>query len=409
MADERAVTIEQFGLGDRRIREFALLPWRLYRDDSLWTPPLNMDLVGNRLLGTKGLLTAEHPYHRQATVTHFLARRDGRAVGRVSAAVDERFNDFYEDRFGFFGFFEVEEDYDAAAALLDAARDWLATQGARIMRGPGDYTNATHMRQAVLVDGFDTPPTVELTHNPPFYGEFLERWGLAKVKDYHAYLIDLAKMPERLGHVADGVRKRYPNITTRQVDMKRFTEEVRLIISIYNEAWRENWGYLPITEGEADALAESLRPIVDPGLVRFAFVDGEDAAVLGAFPDPNWALLPKRKWYGDGDPVRLMRLLRVRRHIPRTRLMFFGIRPAFRRMGIDALLFDETLTHANERGYTTTEASMLLEDNEMILRASASMGGERYKTWRIYERPLGDAAPVAGEITEPLPPAAGEE
>ena len=384
------ITTEEFGLGDARMREFARLPWRLYKGDSNWTPPLDADLLGSRLLGTTGLLTAKHSYHEHADVTHFLARRSGRAVGRISASINHRFNEHYGigAHLGFFGFFEVEEDYEAAAALLDAARDWIAARGMSCMRGPGEYSNATYERQAVLVDGFDTPPTVECTHNPPYYGEFLERWGLAKVKDYHAYMIDLAEVPEeRLARVADAIRRRN-RIETRTVRMDVFQAEVRRIIAIYNQAWANNWGFLPITEGEADSLADTLKPILDPGLVRFASVGGEDVAVLGAFPDPNWALRPRWGLLGDSDAVRVARLMAVRRHIPRVRLMFFGIVPGQRMAGIDALLFEETYRYALEHGYRTVEASMLLEDNDLVLRAAAFMGGKQYKTWRIYQREL---------------------
>jgi GNAT superfamily N-acetyltransferase len=383
------VMIEQFGLGDPRIRAFALLPWRLNRGDPFWTPPLTADLLGSRLLGAKGLLTTEHPYHRDADVTHFIARRDGRAVGRVSAAVNRRFNDHYRSRTGFFGFFEVEDDPEAAGALLDAARNWLKARGMEAMRGPGEYSNATHERQGVLVDGFDFPPTVELTHNPPYYGDLLEGLGLRKVMDYVAYRIDFRDVPvDRVRRIAAAVRRR-TGITTRAADLARFNEEVRLIVRIYNEAWAANWGFLPLTGDEADALAESLRPVVDPGLVRFAYVDGEPIAVFGGIPDPNWALRPRWKWYGDSDPVRIARLLAVRRRIPRIRVMFFGIRPQWRGLGVDAVLFEELYDHGLPRGYTEAEPSMLLEDNTMVLRASATMGGREYKRWRIYEAPLG--------------------
>ena len=384
------LSIEQFGLGDERIREFEELPWRLNHGDPCWTPPLRADLLGNRLLGTKGLLTAAHPYHRYAEVTHFLARRDKRAVGRVSAAINHRFNEYYGVgmKLGFFGFFEVEEDYEAAAALLDAARDWIADRGMLAIRGPGEYSNATHERQGVLVEGFEYPPTVELTHNPPFYGEFLERWGLEKVKDYHAYLIELDYSRQaELKKLAARV-EREGRVTTRVARMDHLNEDIHLIIDIYNEAWATNWGFLPVTPEEADTVADTLKPIIDPELVRFAFYDGEPAAVLGGFPDPNWALRPRWKWYGDSDAVRIARLLAVRRHIPRVRLMFFGIRPAYRRHGVDALLYSKTLEYALKKGYRWVEPSMLLEDNNLVLSASKFMGGRKYKTWRIYERTL---------------------
>jgi GNAT superfamily N-acetyltransferase len=383
------LTVEGFGLGDPRIAEFVRFPWRLYHGDPLWTPPLDADLLGSRLLGVKGLLTAENEYHKDADVWHFIARRDGRAVGTVSAAVNRRFNEHYAAKIGFFGFFEVQDDAEAAGALLDAARDWLVERGMTVMRGPGQYSCATHERQGVLVDGFEYPPTVELTHNPPYYATLMDGYGMAKAKDYVAYHIDVQEPPpDRLARIADGVRRR-GRVTSRAADMSRIADEVRLIVEIYNRAWADNWGFLPITDADADVLVESLKPIVDPGLIRFGYVDGEVAAVLGALPDPYWALRPRWKWYGDSDLVRLARLMAVRRHIPRVRLMFFGVVPEHRQVGVDALLFDEVMRYGRPKGYTECEPSMLLEDNVRILRPSAFMGGREYKRWRIYEMPIG--------------------
>jgi GNAT superfamily N-acetyltransferase len=382
------LTIEEFGLGDSRIREFAMLPWRLFRGDPFWTPPLTADLLGSKLLGTTGLLTSEHPYHRHAEVTHFIVRRGGRAVGRISAAINHQFNEYHRVRLGFFGFFNVAEDYEAASMLLDSAKEWIAARGMLAMRGPGEYSNAIHERQGVLIDGFDTPPTIECTHNPPFYGEFLEQWGLRKVKDYYAYLFDLNDVPAKRVAAIAGVVRRRGHIETRVARLEDLRDEILRVIQIYNQAWANNWGYLPITEEEAISIADTLKPIIDPGLIRFANIDDELVAVLGAFPDPNWALRPRWGFLGDSDLVRAARLMAVRRHIPRVRLMFFGIVPKHRRAGVDALLFDEAYRYALTRGYRSVEASLLLEDNDLILRASETFGGKRYKTWRIYQHDL---------------------
>jgi len=380
--------IEQIALGDRGLKDFARVPWQLYQGDPHWTPPLTAELLGSKLLGVTGLLTPAHPYHKDADVTHFLARDGRRLLGRVAVTVNHRFNAYYGAKIGFFGFFEVCDDYAVAEALLNQARDWLKNKGMEAMRGPGGYSNASHeAQQAVLIDGFDEPPTVELTHNPPYYGAFLERYGLAKVKDYHAYKIHLVPPSERLIRLAEGVLKRR-NIETRLVDIKNLRAEVGHIVDIYNEAWANNWGFLPMTEAEADATADTLRWVVDPGLMRFATVDGELAAVLGALPDPNIPLRPRWNRIQDSDVVRTLRLLRLRRKIPVMRLMFFGVRPKFRKLGIDALLYLQVQKYAVENGYTMCEPSMLLEDNDLILRASSSMAGERYKTWRVYEMAL---------------------
>ena len=380
--------IEQYALGDGRLKDFVRVPWGLFRGDPHWTSPLTGELLGSKLLGLTGLFTPEHPYHRDADVTHFVARDGRQLLGRVSAAVNHRFNKHYGSQIGFFGFFDVCNEYEVAEALLNRARDWIRDRGMTVMRGPGAYSNATHeAHQAVLIDGFDDPPTVELTHNPPYYGEFLERYGLGKVKDYHAYKVNLEPPSERLIRIAEAVQKRR-SIETRVVDMKDFRAEVDRIVDIYNEAWSHNWGFLPITEAEADAMAHNLKLVIDPGLMRFATVNRELAAVLGALPDPNVPLRPRWNRFQDTDLMRALRLLRMRRRIPVMRAMFFGVRPRFRKLGIDAILYQQVQDYAVRHGYKVCEASMLLEENDLILRASASMDGERYKTWRVYEMAL---------------------
>ncbi len=382
------VTITEMPLGDPRLKDFVRFPYELYKGDKHWTPQLDGDLLGNKLLGMTGLLTPEHPYHKTAKATHFMAHRDGKPVGRVSAVVNERIDEGWGGKFGFFGFFEVIEDYAVAEKLLDAARDWCKAHGAEVLRGPGEYSNITHERQACLIEGFDQDVYVEHTYNPPYYGEFIERYGFEKAKDYVAYLIDLTKPAnERLTRVASSLRKR-GTLETRSVVLKDLEAEVKLIIDIYNQAWAENWGFLPITDWEAEMLVETLKLILDPGLIRFAYHEGKPIAVLGCFPDPNVALQPRWKWYGDSDYTRVARLLMTRRHLPRVRLMFFGILPGYRRMGADALLFDEVLAYAKTNGYKDCDASLLLENNDLVIRASEFMGGHEYKKWRIWDYQL---------------------
>lgn len=382
-------TIDQIEVGDRRLRSFVDVPWALFRGDPHWTPPLRAEFLGNRLFGMTGLLTSEHPYQREADVTHFVARSGQRLLGRLSCAVNRRYNEHYAARIGFFGFFDVCDDYAVTEVLLDRARDWLSGRGMTVMRGPGGYSNATHeAHQAVLIDGFDTPPTVELTYNPPYYAEHLERYGLRKVKDYHAYMIQIPdRQNDRLVRVAAAVRRRRA-IETREINLRNLREDVDRIVRIYNEAWANNWGFLPMTDAEAEAMTASLRLVADPGMIRFAWVRGELAAVLGALPDANVALRPRWNRLRDSDLARAFRVLRTRRRISSSRLMFFGVRPQFRKLGVDAVLYAEVLEHVVRRGHKTCEPSMLLEENDLILRASAFMGGERYKTWRIYEMPL---------------------
>ena len=386
---QTTLRIEEIPLGDSRIKAFAEFPWRLYRGDPCWTPPLRGDLLGNRLLGLQGLLTPNHPYHRHAEVTHFMAWNGDQPVGRISAAINHQFNQYHNVRIGSFGFFEVINDFEVARSLLDNARMWVGKRGMTVLRGPGEYSNVTHERQGILVEGFQYPPTVELTHNPPYYSQLIEQYGFRKSKDYCAHMVDLRNSPiSLLKRLASKVSKRL-NIETRMLVQKDMRAEVRLIVKIYNKAWSRNWGFLPITDEEADTIADTLRLIVDPGLVWFAFVDGEPAAVLGIIPDPNYALRPRWHWYGDSDIVRVARLLWMRRNIPRTRGMFFGVCPEFQGLsGLPALIAEKVIERFTQGGYTSCEGSMLLEDNDKILKISRLFGGQYYKRWRIYDMPL---------------------
>lgn len=381
--------IEQIPLGDPRLRDFVEVPWRLYKGDPFWTPPLRAEYLGSRLLGTVGLLTPRHPYQQHAEVTHFLARKGPDLVGRVSAAINHRFNEYHGTQIGFFGFFETVDDFEVARSLLDAARDWVAKRGMKVLRGPGEYSNATHERQGVLIYGFDTPPTVELTYNPPYYGELLDRYGFHKAMDYHAHVGNELRsdVASRLDRLAPRARRRH-EISTRPADLKHLDEEIQLLVNIYNEAWADNWGFLPLTDEETQALANSLRPVVVPELVRFAYVKGEPAAVVGGIPDLYVPLRPRWRWPLDTDLVRMTRVLLQRRRIRRLRGMFLGVRPAFRQMGIDAVLFTEILTAAVPLGFNWVETSMMLENNDAVLRLVDAMGLRLYKTWRIYDLDL---------------------
>ena len=379
------LNVIEISLGDPKLKEFVKFPWKIYRGDPCWTPPLNGDLLGNRLLGFKGLLTPQHPYHRHADVTHFMAFRGKQAVGRISAAINHQFNNYHKTSLGFFGFFEVINDYEVARVLLDHVRQWVAARGMTVLRGPGEYSNSTHERQGILVEGFQYEPTFDLTHNPPYYAKLLEQYGFQKVKDYLAYLFNRNNTKfELIRRFAQKVNKDI-GLETRPAILKRLKAEIRLLLEIYNEAWSQNWGFLPIPEEEADSIADSLKMIIDPGLIRFGFIEKKPAAVIGFIPDPNYALRPRWKWYGDSDFIRIIRLLLLRRRIPRTRGMFFGIKPEYHSLGIPAVLTKELLDHLLPRHYQESDGSLILEDNEAIIKVMEVFGGQPYKRWRIYD------------------------
>lgn len=363
-------------------RQFLELPYRLYRGDAHWVPPLRM--------AQKDILnTARHPFYKTSDVEMFLAERDGRIVGRIMAILNRAYNEFHTERSGFFGFFEVENDPEASAALLDAARDWLRGHGAEVMQGP--VNPSTNYECGLLVEGFDLDPMVMMTYNPAYYAELLEGYGMKKAMDLYAYDIgaDYFNHSNKLQRVADRLRKK-TNISVRTVNMKDFRNEVGIIREVYNDAWSHNWGFVPMSEEEFDHLAKDLKQIVDPRVVLIAeqVINGGKPRAVGfllAVPDLNRAL---KKINGRLLPLGLLKLLWHSRGISTIRVITMGGIVEFQNLGLGSVLLDEIYRRGPAAGFPTGEMSWVLENNVMMNRAAEMIGGRRTKTYRIYEIPV---------------------
>src|SRR6185503_10728482 len=316
-------------------RAFLELPYRLYRRDAHWVPPLRM--------AQKDILnTARHPFYKTSDVEMFLAERDGRIAGRIMAILNRAYNEFHNERCGFFGFFEVENDSQAAGALLDAARDWLRGHGAEVMQGP--VNPSTNYECGLLVEGFDLDPMVMMTYNPPYYSRLLEGYGMKKAMDLYAYDIgvDYFNHSNKLQRVAERLRKK-SNIRVRPVNMKEFRKEVGIIREVYNDAWSRNWGFVPMTEAEFEHLAKDLKQIVDPRVVLIAeqFTEGREPRAVGfllAVPDINFAL---KKINGRLLPLGLLKLLWHSRKIGSIRVITMGGILEFQNLGLGSIFLDE--------------------------------------------------------------------
>lgn len=365
--------------GGRDLRRFIGLAWRENARDPRWVPPL--------LRAKKAALNRrKHPFHRHAEVAYFLAERGGVAVGRIAAVVNHLHNEFHQERTGFFGFFEADDDEQVARALLEAAATWLRARGMERLRGPMNFsTNEEHASPGVLIEGFDTPPVILMSHNPPYYGRLLESAGLEKAKDLLAYWLEGVTPPERLVRGVERLAQR-AGVGVRSLDMRRFEEEVATIKAVYNSAWSRNWGFVPMTDAEFDYMAKELKPIVDPHLCLIAEADGQAVGFSLALPDLNRALrkLPR----GRLLPFGIFRLLRERRRIPALRVITLGFRPGYQHQGLGALLYLRTWQVGVARGYDRAEASWILEDNHDMRRALENMGARAYKRYRVYERSL---------------------
>jgi len=356
------------------LQYFLKLPWRIYQDNPVWVPPLLFDL--------KKLLDPDkHPFHQHAEVQYFLARRGEEVLGRIAAIVNHQYVQFHDEATGFFGFFESVEDERIASELLTAAEQWVSQRGMQRIRGPMNFS--TNEECGLLVDGFQYPPTVMMPYNLPYAAQLIEAAGYTKAKDLLAYVLDDAAPPERLVRGAVRLQQQH-NITIRPINLRCFRQEVARMLEVYNSAWERNWGFVPMTKAEVESLARQLRWVGNPNLCLIAEIRGETVGFALALPDYNQALR-----YIDGRlfPFGLLKLLWYRRKINAVRVLILGLKPGFRHMGIDAMLYLRLWQEAPKNGCTTwVECSWILEDNWAMRRGLERMGARVYKTYRIYEK-----------------------
>jgi GNAT superfamily N-acetyltransferase len=364
------------------LMEFIKFPWQVYRDDPCWVPPL----ISER----KAFLDPhKNPFFEHSEVELFLAQRDGETVGTIAAIINDNHNAFHEEKAGFFGLFEVIEDYAVAEGLLTTARDWVKAKGMDVIRGPMNMS--INDECGLLVDGFDSSPVVMMTYNPRYYVDFIEQFGFVKAKDLYAYILstdifnlEVSNLPPKFLRVAEAARKR-AGVRVRRVNMKDFDAEVEKAKAIYNSAWEKNWGAVPMTEAEFDHLAQGLKKFLDPDLLLVAEVDGRPVGVFVGLPDVNQPLLHIN---GRLFPFGWIKYLWYRRKINTFRAVIMGVIEEYREKGIDALMYVEAAKVAFRKGYERCEMSWILEDNVMMNRILQRLGGEVYKTYRIYEMVL---------------------
>jgi hypothetical protein len=358
--------------------DFLTLPWRLYADDPAWVPPLRLE---RRLQ-----VSRRRPYFAHARAAFWVARRGGRPVGRISAQVDRLHLERHGDATGFFGLLEADDDPAVFAALAAAAEGWLRGEGLARVRGPFDLS--INEECGLLVDGFATPPMVMMRHGRPYYGARLEACGYRAAKDLLAYRLgtDVTLSPVMRAAVArlDGVR-------VRPLRRARLREELGVLREIFEDAWADNWGFVPFTAAEFEELGWVLRFVVEDDFVQIAEVDGVPAAMLVLLPNVNELI---RDLDGRLLPFGWARLL-ARLWRPRVqggRVALMGVRKRFQRtalgLGLACLVIDTVRRAAQARGLGQVELSWILEDNVGVRRIVEGLGGEPYKRYRIYEKAL---------------------
>lgn len=364
--------------------EFLDLPYRLHRDDPRFVPLLRRD--------QKALFDRQrHPFFQHAEAAFFLARRDGRPVGRIEAIVNHAHNRFHDDRVGFFGAFECERSEAAARALLEHAAGWLRARGLDVMRGP--VTHSTNEECGLLVEGYEEPPFVGMPYNPPHYPALLEAAGLTTAKDLHAWDIRLEGSPPLELEKFAAMVLQDGRVRVRALDPRHYAREAGIFMDLYNACWERNWGFVPFTEAEFMYAAAQMRPLVTrfPEGALIAEVNGEPAGFCLAIADANQALIRIRS--GRLLPFGFLRLSLGLRRVTQARLLALGVRPEFRRSGLDAVFALHLLTLGRRLGFRRAELGWTLEDNRAVRRIIQKAGAvaaiRRSKTYRLYDLPLG--------------------
>jgi GNAT superfamily N-acetyltransferase len=364
-------------------KAFFEFPWTLYKNDPNWVPVLlsmRRDLLNKK----------KNPSWEYMEGEYFAAWRGDKIVGTITAFINHRHNEFHGEHVGWFGTFEVYDDQEAAAALLNTAADWVKSRGYDAILGPQSFT--THEECGILVDGF-VRPVLLMPYNPPYYQRLVETAGFEKSMDLYSFYLSREGAHEkgtfeRLERLTNGIMKR-SNITVRPTNAKNLKEDFKLFRELYNAGWEKNWGFVPMTEKELDALVEGLGMFFDPALAFFAFVDGDPAGFVLPVPDFNQVLQKVYPHPGEPEVISLIKALyywKINPVIDWVRAPLFGIKEEYRKKGLDAVLLYHSLKAILQGKFNHSDEGWILEVNNPIITVLKSIGTDIYKTHRLYQR-----------------------
>jgi len=366
-------------------KAFLGFPWKVYKNDPYWVPPI----FNERVHFTD---QNKNPFFEHSEAQLFMALRGEEIVGTIAAFTNSRHNEYQNENIGFFGFFEVLEDYEAAEALFKTAEKWALAKGHTALRGPAQWN--TNDECGLLVDGFDDLPRIMMTYNPRYYVDYVEKAGYRPVRDLWAYQLPAKDFMENIGGRLEKLTTRImerKNITIRPLNMKIFDEEVKKVKLLYNEAWSQNWGFVPMTDAEFDKLAEGLHDILDPDLVYIAEKDGKTVGfsiTLADLNEPLHKAYPKPSTPEWWAMAKLGWNWKIRKSVSWVRVLVLGVIPEYRKLGIDALFYYKSAQAALKKGIKMAEMSWILDNNDKMNRPIIAMGAEVYKTYRFDEKNL---------------------
>ncbi|MFZ1320578.1 MAG: N-acetyltransferase [Ignavibacteria bacterium] len=361
-------------------KKFIEFPYQLYKGNKYWVEPLRFDVKNN-------LDEKKNPFYTHSKIKLWLAYKNGEIAGRIAGIINDAHNNFYKDKVGFFGFFESVNDKKISGPLFEKAAQFVKENGMDTFRGP--VNPSTNDECGLLIDSFDQPPVMLMPYNPEYYIGLYEDFGLAKAKDLYAMWIskDVIKneaMMNKLDRISQMIIKK-ENLTIRNVNMKDFRNEVQKVREIYNNAWQENWGFVPMSEAEFNFIAGNLKLAVDPDYVEFAEIDGNPIGFSLALPDVNQAI---KGLNGKMLPFGFLKFLQNKKKIDQLRVIIMGVKKEYHKKGIDAVFYRNIIQAGNRKKIRGAEISWVLEDNFAMKQTAEKLGAEVYKTYRIYDKTL---------------------
>ena len=367
-------------------KTFMMLPFEIYKNNPYWVSPLLMDMrhmfgistLADRIFGVKG----QHPFYEYGQMQLFMAYRNGKAIGRIAAINNDRYNQYHpeEGGTGFFGFFDCINDQEVANKLFDTVRDWLLKHNLTKMQGPASPSSSYDF--GLLTEGFDDMPRVDMPYQHEYYKDLISNYGFPCRQELLAYKMDAETIfnNEKLKRGAALVQKRY-KVEIRPIDMKNLHTEVKKIKEVYNRAWEPLWGIVPLTDAEIEAYAEKFKLVAIPELVPFVYVNGELAGMAVAMLDFNSIL---KQMNGKLFPYGY-KLFTDRNKVEWMRVILLGLFPEYQGKGIDAVVYKHLIDAGLKHGFKYCEGSYILKENEMMNRGMKAVSGEVYKEYKVYE------------------------
>ncbi len=363
----------------RDLKEFINFPWKIYKEDKQWCPPLFSDC--------KKMFTGKHPFHKYGEMKLFLAEKQEEVVGRIASIKNTLHNKEHNDNTGFFGFFESIDDFHVAKALLDTASAWLKEQGFDKMTGPA--SPSSNYEYGCQYSGFEYPQVLLSTHNASYYFKLFEKYGLNKLIDLYAYKINKESSllsHEKMSKTIAIIQKKNSHIRIRELDKKNKKAEIYRLLEIFNLAWKGNHGFIPFTTEEANDLYSSLRLIAEPNHVILAEINGQIVAGSIFLPDYNHFI---RGMNGKLSLLNIFKILMLKKKITRGRHLILGMLPEYRRGGILHLLLNEFANrYYKDTHFKESEASYILENNHLMRGLCERLNGTIYKKYRVFEKEI---------------------